>query len=68
MHPNAVGRSILTALKRENEKKKDKASGADRERKTEREHHVDKAERNNGLMVIESRQNNHCSPPNTGVM
>lgn len=33
-----------------------------------REHHVDNAERNNGLMVIESRQNNHCSPPNPGVM
>lgn len=32
------------------------------EREGERKHHVDKGRRNNGLMVNEGRQNNHCSP------
>lgn len=62
-----MGRSILTALKRENEKDKAGSGDGEKERETdggrerERGHRVDKGQRNNGLMVIEDGQNNHCS-------
>lgn len=52
-----MGRSILTAPKRENEK--DKAAA---EAEREGENHVDNGQGNNGLMVIENSLNNHCSP------
>ena len=44
------------------EKMKKTKQAAEKERERERKHHVDKGLRNNGLMLIEDGQNNHCSP------
>lgn len=49
-------------LKRQSKLQRHREREAEKENDRQRGHHVDKGRRNNGLMVIEDGQNNHCSP------